>query len=198
MAEEQMKRKISLLVIGGSAGSLDVIMQFLAVLPPPDMLAIIIVVHRKNADSILVELLSGLTTWTVKEAEEKEPIEAGNIYLAPPDYHLLIEMDKTLSLDFSEKVHYSRPSIDVSFETAAEAYGSELACLLLSGANADGVEGLKAVQHFGGITLVQDPEEASVSYMPRQALEEIKVDRVIKLVDLGALAAQLNQGWFGI
>ena len=198
MAEEQMKRKISLLVIGGSAGSLDVIMQFLAVLPPPDMLAIIIVVHRKNADSILVELLSGLTTWTVKEAEEKEPIEAGNIYLAPPDYHLLIEMDKTVSLDFSEKVHYSRPSIDVSFETAAEAYGSELACLLLSGANADGVEGLKAVQHFGGITLVQDPEEASVSYMPRQALEEIKVDRVIKLVDLGALAAQLNQGWFGV
>ena len=198
MAEEQMKRKISLLVIGGSAGSLDVIMQFLAVLPPPDMLAIIIVVHRKNADSILVELLSGLTTWTVKEAEEKEPIEAGNIYLAPPDYHLLIEMDKTVSLDFSEKVHYSRPSIDVSFETAAEAYGSELACLLLSGANADGVEGLKAVQHFGGITLVQDPEEASVSYMPRQALEEIKVDRVIKLVDLGALAAQLNQGWFEV
>ena len=198
MAEEQMKRKISLLVIGGSAGSLDVIMQFLAVLPPPDMLAIIIVVHRKNADSILVELLSGLTTWTVKEAEEKEPIEAGNIYLAPPDYHLLIEMDKTVSLDFSEKVHYSRPSIDVSFETAAEAYGSELACLLLSGANADGVEGLKAVQHFGGITLVQDPEEASVSYMPRQALEEIKVDRVIKLVDLRALAAQLNQGWFEV
>ena len=198
MAEEQMKRKISLLVIGGSAGSLDVIMQFLAVLPPPDMLAIIIVVHRKNADSILVELLSGLTTWTVKEAEEKEPIEAGNIYLAPPDYHLLIEMDKTVSLDFSEKVHYSRPSIDVSFETAAEAYGPELACLLLSGANADGVEGLKAVQHFGGITLVQDPEEASVSYMPRQALEEIKVDRVIKLVDLRALSAQLNQGWFGV
>ena len=198
MAEEQIKRKISLLVIGGSAGSLDVIMQFLGVLPPPDMLAIIIVVHRKNADSILVELLSGLTTWNVKEAEEKEPIEAGTIYLAPPDYHLLIEMDKTLSLDFSEKVHYSRPSIDVSFETAAEAYGPELACLLLSGANADGVEGLKAVQHFGGITLVQDPEEATVSYMPRQALEEMKVDQVIKLVDLGSLAAQLNQGRFGV
>jgi two-component system, chemotaxis family, protein-glutamate methylesterase/glutaminase len=198
MAEEQLNRKISLLVIGGSAGSLDVIMQFLAVLPPPDRLAIIIVVHRKNADSILVELLSGLTTWTVKEAEEKEPIEAGTIYLAPPDYHLLIEMDKTLSLDFSEKVHYSRPSIDVSFETAAEAYGTELACLLLSGANADGVEGLKAVHHFGGITLVQDPEEATVSYMPRMALEELKVDKVIKLKDLGTLAAQLNQGRFGV
>ena len=110
----------------------------------------------------------------------------------------MIKMDKTLSLDFSEKVHYSRPSIDVSFETAAEAYGSELACLLLSGANADGVEGLKAVQHFGGITLVQDPEEATVSYMPRQALEEMKVDQVIKLVDLGSLAAQLNQGRFGV
>lgn len=191
MEEDGMKRHYELLVIGGSAGSLEVIMKLLPGLRNNLPLAIIIVLHRKNNESILVDLLTGITSWKVKEAEEKEPIEPGTIYLAPADYHLLIEKSRTISLDFSEKVNYSRPSIDVSFECAAEVYGPSLACLLLSGANADGVEGMKLVKELGGLTMVQDPAEASVSYMPQQAVEGLQIDHILKTEEM----AGFINGW---
>lgn len=102
---------------------------------------------------------------------------------------MLIEKDHTISLDFSEKVNFSRPSIDVTFETAAEAFQSELACLLLSGASGDGTEGLKAVKRFGGIVMVQNPETARVGYMPEQAIAAVAVDRIINTDDM---ARQIN------
>ena len=178
MAERSINNRYELVLIGGSAGSLEVLINLLPLLNKNLDLSIVIVVHRKPGESLLVDLLSDKTTWPVKEVEEKEKIEKRSIYLAPPDYHLLLEKDKTFSLDFSEKVHFSRPAIDVSFETAAEVYGPSLIAVLLSGANADGAEGLKQVKMNGGITIVQDPVEASVSYMPQQAISLMQVDYI--------------------
>lgn len=165
-------------MIGGSAGSLDVLIKVLPLLRRDLNIAIVIVLHRKAGESMLAELLKDKTSWPVREVEEKDSIEASNIYIAPSDYHLLIEKDKTFSLDFSEKLHYSRPSIDISFETAADAYGASLVALLLSGANADGAAGLKKIKVSGGLTIVQDPSEAAISYMPGQAIDLFAPDYV--------------------
>lgn len=169
-----------MLVIGGSAGSLEVILHVLPHLRPDIDFAIIIILHRRSVGEVtLSDLLVHKTSLPVKEVEEKEPLKRGTIYIAPPDYHLLIEKDKTLSLDYSERVHHSRPSIDVTFLSAADVYGPELAGLLLSGANSDGAEGLLAIKQSGGITAIQDPETAEVAYMPRQATVKMKPDHVL-------------------
>ena len=186
---QRLARPIDLLVIGGSAGSLDVLMQLLPALRPDLELAIIIVLHRKPGESVLSELFGDRMQWTVKEAEEKEAVKAGHVYLAPADYHLLVERDKTLSLDFSEKLHYSRPAIDITFDTAAEAYGASLAAMLLSGANADGAAGLQTVRSYGGYAMVQEPGNAAVAYMPQQALAAGPVDFT---GNVAALIAEVN------
>jgi two-component system, chemotaxis family, protein-glutamate methylesterase/glutaminase len=191
MAQRIINNQYEMLLIGGSAGSLDVLIQLLPSLKEKLDIAIVIVLHRKPGESLLVDLLSDKTTWKVKEAEDKENIESKTIYVAPPDYHLLIEKDKTFSLDFSEKVHFSRPSIDVSFETAAEAYGPMLMAILLSGANADGAEGLRQIKLAGGLTIVQDPNEAAVSYMPQQAIELTKVDYIASTKEISAIINRL-------
>ena len=173
------------LVIGGSAGSLDVLLKILPNLRIDLSFPIIIVVHRKQGtDFLLSDLLSSKTTLKVKEVEEKEEIKSKTIYIAPSDYHLLMEKDFTFSLDYSEKVNYSRPSIDVTFQSAAEVYTDKLACLLLSGSNADGVNGLKMVKNYDGLALVQDPSTASVGYMPEQAILKVKIDHVLKIEDM--------------
>jgi len=177
--------KCDALIIGGSAGSLDVLLRVLPFLSPALSFPIIIVVHRKHgADSLLPELLSGRTKLVVKEIDEKEPVKAGVIYIAPSDYHTLIEQDHTFSLDYSEKVNYSRPAIDATFQTAAEVYRSKLVCLLLSGSNADGVNGLKSVKAWGGTTVIQDPASAQVSYMPEQASIHAKIDYILPIEDM--------------
>jgi two-component system, chemotaxis family, protein-glutamate methylesterase/glutaminase len=178
MAQGSITNRYQLLIIGGSAGSLEVLVQLLPALDKNLQLAIVVVMHRKPGESLLVSLLSSKTTWSVKEVEEKESVEPQTIYVAPSDYHLLFENDRTFSLDASEKVHYSRPSIDVSFESAAEVFGASVIAVLLSGANADGAEGLERIRNVGGITIVQDPSEASVSYMPQQAIDSFNVDYV--------------------
>jgi len=172
-------------IIGGSAGSLDVLLK---VLPKVDVeigFPIIIVVHRKHgSDSLLPSLLSSRTGLHVKEVDEKEKIMAGTIYIAPSDYHLLIEQDETFSLDYSEKINYSRPAIDATFQTAAEVYQRKLVCLLLSGSNADGVNGLKSVKAWGGTVLIQDPDSAQVPYMPEQAKLNVEIDRILDVEDI--------------
>jgi two-component system chemotaxis response regulator CheB len=155
-------------------------------------LAIVIVQHRKTGESLLPHLLGDKTSWPVKEAEEKEPIKKETVYIAPADYHLLIEKDKTFSLDYSEKIHYSRPAIDISFETAADAYGSLLAALLLSGANADGAEGLKKIKQAGGLSIVQQPTEASISYMPEQAIQLFEPDYIANTGEIISIINRLN------
>jgi two-component system chemotaxis response regulator CheB len=180
MAQDSVK-KPKVLVIGGSAGSLEIILKALPRLNSNIPLAIVIVLHRKNSfDTTLTDLLSSRTKIPVNEVEEKQRVKTCNIYIAPPDYHLLFEKDNTFGLDFSEKINYSRPSIDVAFESAADVYNNGLACLLLSGANADGVSGLKIAKYKGAIIAVQDPSEAEVSYMPQQALSSLEVDYVLK------------------
>jgi two-component system chemotaxis response regulator CheB len=190
-----MKMPCKLVVIGGSAGSLDIILNALNVLNPALPLPIVIVLHRKNdAESMLAEVMAARTRLVVKEAEEKEEIMAGTVYVAPADYHLLIEKNNTFSLDDSEKVNFSRPSIDPTFETAAEVYGHALACILLSGASADGCNGLMTVKHKGGITAAQDPATAIVPYMPIQAIERVGVDRILKPGEIGSFINSLCEG----
>lgn len=160
-----------LIIIGGSAGSLEVLLQILPRLKEDLNIPVIIVLHRKATnDSLLSQLLSSKTTICVREVEEKDTIQKDCIYIAPADYHLLVEKDKTFSLDFSEKVNYSRPSIDVSFQSAADVYRSGLTAILLSGANADGTEGLKEVVALNGKAIIQHPDTAEVDFMPKAAI----------------------------
>jgi two-component system chemotaxis response regulator CheB len=150
----------------------------------------IIVVHRRNtADSTLSELLAHRTKNPLREVDEKESVDAGVIYLAPADYHLLIESDHIFSLDDSEKVNYTRPAIDVTFESAAAVYGPRLTGILLSGANTDGTNGLLAIRQAGGRALVQKPETARIDVMPRQAIKQHAFDQ---LVDVDEMVAYIN------
>lgn len=182
------------LIIGGSAGSLDVLLKVLPAINPAITFPIIIVIHRKHGtDSLLPELLSGRTRLTVKEAEEKEEILPGIIYIAPSDYHLLVELNHTLSLDYSEKINYSRPAIDATFQTAAEVYKDKLVCLLLSGSNADGVNGLKTVKQWGGMALIQNPKTAQVAYMPEQARLNVKTDHILNAEDMAEFINSLSK-----
>lgn len=186
-----MKGDIQLLVIGGSSGSLDVIIRALPNLKPVNQPAIIIVLHRKAGESsALTELLASKTDLPVKEAEEKEEILSNTIYIAPADYHLLIEQDQTISLDYSEKINYSRPSIDITFQTASEVYKDQLAVLLLSGANADGAEGIEIAEKNGALIAVQNPLSAMVPFMPQQALKKAKTAIVL---DVDAISHFINQ-----
>ena len=170
MAEEQLNT-YQIVVIGGSAGSLDVVLKIIAALPINMQSTVLVILHRKNtSDSPLVNIFASRTKLPVKEVEDKEALLPGTIYLAPPDYHLLIEDAQNFSLDCSEKIHYSRPSIDVTFESAGETFGAQCAGVLLSGANADGAQGLKAIRQQGGFTIAQDPSTAEVGFMPQQAI----------------------------
>ncbi len=186
-------RKTNVLLIGGSAGSLDVLFKFLPTLDPNLNFPLILVVHRKSGkEELLTQLLASKTQLKVKEAQEKEVLESGTLYIAPPGYHLLIEKDHTLSLDSSEKINFSRPSIDVSFESAAAIYGSGTIGLLLSGANADGTQGLKCIQEKGGFCIVQDPTTAKVPFMPLHASTMLTVDRVLKPQQMAQFINSLN------
>lgn len=191
MAQDGIK-KYKMLVIGGSAGSLEVILKIVAALPVTDHLSALIIVHRKNdSESILQNLLSTRTHLTVKEIEDKETIIPGYIYIAPADYHVLFENENMFSLDSSEKVHHSRPSIDVSFESAAEIFKDAAIGILLSGANADGAAGLQSIQQCGGYTIVQKPQSAEVDFMPRQALELIDPDMIVNSDEMAEFIKQL-------
>jgi two-component system chemotaxis response regulator CheB len=158
-------------VIGASAGAFEALSVILPALPAAYRLPVMVVVHvPHDKRSILAELFRARCNIPVQEAEDKEPIRGGTIYFAPPDYHLLVEVDRScLSLSSDEPVLYSRPAIDVLFETAADAYGPALIAVVLTGANQDGAAGLKAVADAGGITIVQEPVGAFASAMPEAA-----------------------------
>jgi len=165
-----MTARFEAVVIGASAGALEALSAILPSLPAHFPVPIIVVVHVPPArPSALAGLFSAKCQMLVKEAEDKEPICAGTIYFAPPDYHLLVEADRTLALSSDEQVHFSRPSVDVLFETAADAYRERLVAVVLSGANSDGALGLKAVVEAGGVGLIQDPATAYSAVMPDAA-----------------------------
>jgi two-component system chemotaxis response regulator CheB len=182
MAQDEM---IELVIIGGSSGSLDAILKILPKLRAGFSVPLIVVMHRNiSSDSVLEEVLASRTHLKVVEAEEKEMITPGYMYIAPPDYHLLIEKDHTLSLDYSEKINYSRPSIDVSFESAAEIYRERLACIVLSGANADGAKGVVYANNMGSKIIIQDPAEAIVPFMPEQAIVHTSINNVLSIREI--------------
>lgn len=188
MEEIQVRAEPKLIVIGGSAGSLQVILRILTLLDQAFKTPILLVLHRHvNADSPLEELLSFRTSLVSREIEEKDRIRQGYIYICPADYHVLVEQDFSFSLDDSEKINFSRPSIDVVFRSAAEVYQQDLLCVLLSGANGDGSAGLKFVQQMGGITVVQDPADAQVPYMPQHAIKTLTPDYVLESSKIAAL-----------
>ena len=180
-----MKIKLSnykCIVIGVSAGGMEALDRLFASIPKDFPLPIIIVQHlHKSNIGYFLEYYNQRCALNVKEADEKEPIKPGNIYFAPAGYHLLIEDDETFTLSAAEKVNFSRPSIDILFESAAYVYGSQLIGIILTGANNDGAKGMKLVKKYGGLTIVQDPNEAEYPVMPQAAIDEVKMDYVLPI-----------------
>ncbi|HCY85010.1 MAG TPA: chemotaxis protein CheB [Desulfobacteraceae bacterium] len=172
-------------VIGVSAGGMKALEILFSRLKKDCNLAFIVVQHvSPGSDEFFVRYLNERSVLTVKQADEKETIKKGYVYIAPPDYHLLIEEDRTFSLSVDEKVNYARPCIDITFETAAFAFDSSLIGIVLTGANRDGSQGLKKIKEKGGIAIVQDPKTAEVPVMPREAIHRVKVDHILSLEEI--------------
>lgn len=175
-----------IITIGGSAGSLPVVLTILQKLPPGFIIPIVIVLHRlKNTPSEMDKIVSiTRSDLTLQEPDDKQPIEPGCIYIAPANYHLLVEAERTFGLDYSEPVQYSRPSIDVTFESIAAAYGRDAIAILLSGANNDGMEGISQVIANGGTAIVQDPATSEYPVMPAAALRKNPAAMVMQPLDI--------------
>lgn len=163
---------VEAVVIGASAGAIEVLSSLLPALPAQTPFPVVVVVHvPPDRPSVLAEIFGPKCKVAVKEVEDKESLAHSCLYFAPPDYHILIEEDRRLSLSHDEVVHFSRPSIDVLFESAADVFGEGLVGIVLTGANTDGANGLRAICEAGGIALVQEPETAFCSTMPLAALD---------------------------
>lgn len=179
-------------VIGASAGGVQALSHILTALPADFPVPLLVVVHvPPRKDNALVDLFAGKCGLAVKEAEDKEPLLPGTIYFAPPNYHLLVETREWLALSSDEPVNHSRPAIDVLFETAAEAFGTGLTGIVLTGANHDGSNGLKAVADHGGDCIAQDPATAEVPEMPASALRACPVARSMTLDQIAGHLAEL-------
>jgi two-component system chemotaxis response regulator CheB len=186
-----MTNQAEAIVIGASAGAVEALSVILPSLPHNYGLPVIVVVHvPPDKRSALAELFSSKCKIPVREAEDKEPICSGTVYFAPPDYHLLVEVDKSLCLSSDEPVLYSRPSIDVLFESAADAYGPSLVAIVLTGANHDAAKGARAVVEAGGTAIVQNPNDAYAPAMPAAALA---LCPEAKVMSLDAIAAYVQK-----
>ena len=179
-------------VVGASSGGFHAVKTILSALPPDFPLPVVVVQHiGYQADNFLVHYLDKECRIRVKEGEGRETLLPGVAYIAPPDYHLLVEEDLTLSLSSTEKVNYARPSIDVLFESAAYSLGNAVVGILLTGANSDGSRGIKAIRDYGGLTIVEDPDSAYSDIMPRAALKLTPVDYILKLETIGPFIKEL-------
>lgn len=185
--------KYEAIVIGVSAGGMNAMKTILSSLPAEYGIPLILVQHiGPRSDGTWIRVLRDFSKIKIKEAEEKEKIEPGTVYVAPPNYHLLIEKDKTISLSTSERVNFSRPSIDVLFESASDAYGDGLIGIVLTGANSDGAKGLKKIKENGGLAIVQDPLYSEVSLMPESAIRAGPVDYILFLEKIAELLIRLD------
>jgi len=184
-------RRFKAVVIGTSAGGMEALRIVLGGLEAGLPVPILIVQHLSpDSDSFLPTYLDEHSRLRAKEAEDKESLMAGVVYVAPPNYHLLVEANETLSLCAGERVNFSRPSIDVLFESAADAFGADLIGVVLTGANQDGAKGLARIKQLGGVAMVQDPSTAKAQAMPQAALTATPVDYVLSLQDI---ARHLNR-----
>jgi two-component system chemotaxis response regulator CheB len=185
---------VDAIAIGASAGGVGALLRLFADLRPDFRLPIFVVLHMpEDHDSGLAELFAMRLPITVREAADKMSIEPATLYFAPPGYHLLVENDACFSLSCDSPVLFSRPSIDVLFESAAYAYGKRLAAILLTGASNDGAIGLATVAALGGFTAVQDPADAQIATMPQAAIDRRQPDRVLDIPGLKDLLQTLNR-----
>ena len=188
-------------VMGASAGGIRAFERVLGALPGDFCLPIVICQHiLPDAGPDFCRIFDAMTPLAVKEADEKEHPLPGHVYVAPPGYHLLIERDGSFSLCVDEKVCFARPSIDVLFESAAQAWSPALLGVLLTGANEDGAMGIKRIKERGGQTMVQSPGDAHRPVMPEAAIALQCVDHVLPLDGIGSFLADLQSGpvWRGV
>ncbi|MGB0176856.1 MAG: chemotaxis protein CheB [Owenweeksia sp.] len=186
------KSSDALVIIGTSAGGIHALKSLFQAMQPGFRLPLVVAIHRlKNVKSHMESVLQASTDLLVKEAEEKEFVKPGHIYLTPANYHLLIEEDKSISLSVDELVNFSRPSIDVSFVSASEVYGPNVIGIVLTGANADGAKGLQRISENGGVAIVQDPSTAQVDTMPSEALKMVPDAKVLTLENIAAFLNNL-------
>jgi len=192
--ETSRLRPVDAVVVGASAGGVEALLTIFKDLPADFGLPIIVVLHIPDERrSQLAEVFDRRLSIAVKEAGDKEPIIPGTLYFAAPGYHLSVEDDYSFSFSQEARVHYSRPSIDYLFESAADAYQQRLAAILLTGANQDGAQGLETIKLRGGLNIVQDPEEALVATMPQAALDRIQPDYILPLCGIGRLLCELER-----
>ena len=183
-----------LVVVGTSWGGLAALRTFVAGLPQTFAMAIALVQHRhKDSDHLLRTLVQERTQLKVHEIEDKMPLEGGSVYIAPPDYHTLVEPGH-FSLSTEGPVRYSRPSIDVTFLTAADSYGHRTVGIVLTGANADGSEGLRRISDRGGLALVQDPATAESALMPSAAVKSVPRARIMTIEEMSTFISTLPAG----
>ena len=181
------------IVIGVSSGGMNAMKIIFSQLPNEFGIPIIIVQHiGSHSENMWIKLLNERSNIELIEAEEKEKIERGKVYIAPANYHLLIERDKTFTLTIDERVNYARPSIDVLFETAAEAYQNKLIGVVLTGSNNDGTKGLQRIKECGGLTIVQDPDTAESYYMPASAIASFLPDHILPLEEIVKLLIEID------
>jgi two-component system, chemotaxis family, protein-glutamate methylesterase/glutaminase len=175
-------------VIGTSAGGIDALLTLFDGLQAPMQAAIIVVLHLpEDHESRLVQVFASRVRVPVREAQPNAAVEPGMIFFAPSGYHLLVERERSFSLSCDPPVQFSRPSIDVLFDSCAEAYGPSLAGLVLTGANEDGARGLARIKACGGLAAVQDPQQAAHSTMPQAAVQAADPDYVLPLAGLRRL-----------
>jgi two-component system chemotaxis response regulator CheB len=187
-------RRIEAVVIGASAGGFEALLAILTGLPSTYPMPLVVVLHLPdNHESRLAELFDYRLALQVREARDKETLEPGIVYFAPSGYHLSIEADHSLSLSCEDRVSYARPSIDVLFASAGDAYGKSLAAILLTGANYDGATGLAGIRVAGGLTIVQDPATAEVATMPQAAIARMTPDLILSLAEIHSLLFRLGE-----
>jgi two-component system, chemotaxis family, protein-glutamate methylesterase/glutaminase len=186
--------RVDAIVVGASAGGVEALLKVFQQLRRGFRLPIITVLHLPDERrSLLADVFASHVPMPVKEAEDKETIAPGTLYFAGPGYHLSVERDLSLSLSQEERVFYSRPSIDILFESAADAYDSRLAGVLLTGANNDGAQGMARISEYGGLTVIQDPAGALARTMPEAALALSTPDFLLPLPDIGRLLVELER-----
>jgi len=185
--------KFDAIIIGGSAGSFQVIAEILGSLPKTFNIPIILCFHRLQSErNGFIEALSPRSVLPIIEPLDKMPIKGGNIYLAPANYHLYIEADKHFALSVEETENHSRPSIDLAFHTAARVYKEKLIGIILSGANGDGARGSKSINENNGFIIVQDPEDAEVKLMPKASIANAKINKIIKSSEIVSFLLEIT------
>ncbi|SHM52991.1 two-component system, chemotaxis family, response regulator CheB [Pseudomonas asturiensis] len=185
---------VDAIVVGASAGGVEALLKIFSGLRPGFCLPILVVLHLPDdRNSQLAQVFQSRLAIPVKEADDKESVKPGTLYFASSGYHLSVETDRTLSLSQEDRVFYSRPSIDILFDSASDAYGERLAGVLLTGANNDGAQGLLQIKKYGGLTVIQDPQQAQARTMPEAGLALHSPDYLLSLNEIGQLLVELER-----